>query len=179
MKYDQHRRRWQNCQRCELASQRRKIVLARGTIPCNLLFIGEAPGASENLKGRPFHGPAGKLFDSILESTIPEGVTYALTNLVACFPRDSKAVGVNEPPRVAIESCQSRLQEITRMCLPTRIICVGKLATTWCPKLLKGVYDGPYHHVDHPARIIRMDVTQKPLAIKMCRLTIADACLQF
>jgi uracil-DNA glycosylase len=56
---------------CPLA---RKVVLARGTLPCDVLFIGEGPGVSEDVTGRPFVGPAGSLLDHIVNTALaPEG----------------------------------------------------------------------------------------------------------
>ena len=49
-----HVSRWHDCTACPLHQQRDQIVLARGTVPCDILFIGEAPGASEDVLGVPF-----------------------------------------------------------------------------------------------------------------------------
>lgn len=45
-------------------------MLGRGDIPCDLLFIGEAPGVSEDALGQPFIGPAGKLLDQLIKSSV-------------------------------------------------------------------------------------------------------------
>lgn len=67
-----HVEKWKDCQRCPLAQQRSNIVLARGTVPCDVLFIGEAPGASEDALGLPFVGPAGHLLNQIIERVLPQ-----------------------------------------------------------------------------------------------------------
>jgi uracil-DNA glycosylase family 4 len=51
-----------------------RVVLVRGSVPCDVLFIGEAPGQSEDVVGRPFVGPAGKLLDRIIEDAL-SGIT--------------------------------------------------------------------------------------------------------
>lgn len=57
---------WKNCQRCELSAGRLNVVIAKGKLPCDVIFVGEAPGESENVIGQPFVGPAGKLLDHII-----------------------------------------------------------------------------------------------------------------
>src|SRR3954471_2435855 len=93
----EHVARWRDCTRCPLSQQRSNIVLARGQVPCDVLFVGEAPGASEDALAQPFCGPAGHLLDQIVERALPPIVSYAMTNLVCCFPREAKAQGDNEP----------------------------------------------------------------------------------
>lgn len=100
-----------------------RVCLARGELPCHVLFVGEAPGEAEDLLGRPFVGPAGKLLDFILTDAFRsvlvcpscgkvfrnwrEGadacpacgessggpLTWALTNLVGCVPWDEDGDG--------------------------------------------------------------------------------------
>ena len=90
--YQQHVAKWKNCEQCDLHCHRKRVVLCRGTVPCKILFVGEAPGASEDVVGKPFMGPAGKLLDSMLEEAgFNEGpVSYAMTNLTACIPLDEE-----------------------------------------------------------------------------------------
>lgn len=57
---------WRDCQKCDLHHNRQQVVLARGCVPCDILFVGEAPGQSENSVGKPFVGPAGLLLDVIV-----------------------------------------------------------------------------------------------------------------
>ena len=68
--YQSHCEKWQDgcgAEICELAN---KVVLCRGRLPCDVLFIGEAPGESENVIGLPFVGPAGKLLDKMIKKGI-------------------------------------------------------------------------------------------------------------
>lgn len=64
--YSAHVERWKSCQRCALGRTRDKIVLAKGRLPCDVLFVGEAPGESEDVIGLPFVGPAGRLLDEMI-----------------------------------------------------------------------------------------------------------------
>ena len=72
--FQQHREKWRDCQSCLLNKCRNRVVMARGKLPSPILFIGEAPGESENVVGLPFVGPAGRLLDYpsvILPGDIP------------------------------------------------------------------------------------------------------------
>lgn len=149
--YSEHKKKWSNCTRCSLHKTRNKVVLGRGTIPCDILFIGEAPGQSEDTIGRPFVGPAGKLFDRIIEDTwkkageevdtggvTPDGrfiqewaecdLTYAVTNVVSCMPVDYEGAKVHAPDDEACEACFPRLKEFVRLAKPRAIITVGDKA---------------------------------------------------
>ena len=56
------------CERCpELAATRKTVVFGSGNADAELMFVGEAPGASEDEQGMPFVGRAGRLLDQLLE----------------------------------------------------------------------------------------------------------------
>lgn len=171
--YMKYRLKWKDCQQCDLCNQRSRIVLARGKVPAEVLFIGEAPGASEDALGKPFIGPAGKLLDHIINVSLDGKYDYALTNLVACYPREAKEAGTNEPPSWAIEKCAVRLQEFVRLCKPGLIVLVGKLAAKHAT-----VQPSSYlqlAEITHPAAMLRMDPAQKGLAIQRAIVVIEDA----
>lgn len=65
-----HVDRWANCEGCHLWEGRRKVITWRGTVPCDVLFIGEAPGVSEDVIGFPFVGPAGGIMDKIVKEAL-------------------------------------------------------------------------------------------------------------
>ena len=65
-KWQLHCDTWRDGCGSEYCSAANKIVLGKGKLPCDVLFIGEAPGASEDVLGRPFVGPAGKVLDLII-----------------------------------------------------------------------------------------------------------------
>jgi len=96
--FQRHARRWSRCQRCRLSQCRNRVVLARGRVPAEVVFVGEAPGASENVIGRPFVGPAGHLLDYVITQGLgPDFRSYAITNLVGCFPALSPPQVVHDP----------------------------------------------------------------------------------
>src|ERR1700677_3497947 len=83
-----HKQRWQDCDKCLLRKHRQRVVLARGSIPAQVLLIGEAPGNAEDSLGQPFKGVAGQLLDRIVEEAVPKDVKMCYSNLVCCIPLD-------------------------------------------------------------------------------------------
>lgn len=186
-----HVARWGDCRLCPLCDTRKKIVLARGSLPCDVLFIGEAPGPSEDVIGQPFVGPAGHLLDEIMtragfdETDVGvRPVTRAFTNLVACIPKDeSSGDKFTEPPLESIKACFPRLVELVRMAKPKLIITVGKLAAKhvygqaqfdpvdWLPEN----HFIQWEEIIHPAAILRMDLSQRGLQIQRTIVKLSDA----
>lgn len=169
--WTEHVSRWKDCTNCPLCCQRDRICLARGTVPCEVLFVGEAPGASEDAIGQPFVGPAGRLLDQIIERALPKSATYALTNLVCCFPREAKAAGDNEPAVTEIRACRPRLEEFVNISQPRLIVCVGALAAEYVYRSRTLVNCD----IVHPAAILRMPLAQKQMAVEKCIVQIRSA----
>lgn len=193
--WQQHVEDWKSCTLCELSKSRSRVVLARGSIPCDLLFVGEAPGESENAVGKPFVGPAGRLLDLIIIRSIPHTrykneddpgkdqlvpeYSYALTNIVSCIPREEDGSKTSEPPDEAVKACQPRLKEIVQIADPKLLVCVGKFATDWLTpgfrhsiKLHRPV---SMIHIVHPAAILRANQAQQGLMIQRCVVQISKA----
>lgn len=167
-----HVTRWKDCHQCPLGDQRSSIVLARGTVPCDILFVGEAPGTSEDALGLPFVGPAGNLLDGIIERALDKSITYALTNLVCCFPRDAKLFSNNHQPQPdEIRSCRLRLTEFVNIARPKLVVRVGQLATTWADY----ASDTKYLDIVHPAAILRMPLAQRQMAAQKSVVIIRSA----
>ena len=159
----QHVEDWKDCQRCALAQQRSRICLARGTVPCDVCFVGEAPGMNEDAHGLPFYGPAGDRLELIISRAFEPWhgqVSFAYTNLVACFPREAKARGDNEPERGEVLECRPRLIEFVNVAQPRLIVRVGKMVEQYMN------FDSSVPMVDitHPAHILRMPDAQKSMA---------------
>lgn len=183
-KFSEHKQKWSNCENCVLHQNRKHVVLARGTIPCQVLFVGEAPGQSEDVLGSPFVGPAGKLLDVMISHTLDGQYDYAITNLVGCIPLyrstyktsfDGPEIDgglyMSDPGRKEIDACRERLVEfIEVLARPRLVITVGNLATKHMPK-------GNYTTVSivHPSAILRMNKMAQPLEIKRAVAVINDA----
>lgn len=162
-----HTRRWQGCTECGLCSTRTHVVLFRGCVPSDIVFIGEAPGVVENDLGLPFTGPSGKLLDSILDevaerTSLPSRKrlpTYSITNVVACIPRDltnhvRADNKVRPPTEEEIHACSPRLLEFLNIAKPSTIILVGKIAGK--AKVITKLKPVPtIHTMVHPAYMLR------------------------
>lgn len=189
--FQRHQLKWKNCTACSLCEGRRNVVLFRGQIPNDVLMIGEAPGASEDVIGSPFVGPAGRLLDEIIQQAMPIEVAFdelgeerheprfrvGFTNLIACIPLGDDGNKVKEPPEETIKTCFDRLGEIVEICKPKLVVCAGQLPKKWLPKLF-GVSQWTASElitITHPAALLRMDASQYGLAYRQCVVTLADA----
>lgn len=178
-----HKEKWKWCRGCNLCNGRQSVVLARGTIPCDVLFVGEAPGESEDTLGKPFIGPAGKLLDEMIEESI-EGlftteadgdeheIRTAFTNLVACIPRNPEGSTI-PPDKTQIIACATRLSEFVNLTKPKLIVCVGKLAKEWLDAdNSEGI---GIASIIHPAAILRSPVSQRSLEIQNTVRVLRDS----
>lgn len=185
--WSEYKARWSDCRACRLSECRSRIVLCRGILPADILFIGEAPGGSEDVLGRPFSGPAGNLLDSILSSVhtdleriLKDGYSkpsLAFTNLIGCIPKDLQGRKIVEPEPETIKACSPRLNELVRLAQPTAVVMVGRLAAKWAPKLVDWDFEFSADII-HPAAILRLDQSQGPLAIQKTQVILRDLFLQ-
>lgn len=176
--YSAHRKNWQACDKCELCYSRRNIVLARGQInPCHVLFVGEAPGASEDLIGKPFTGPAGHLLDDMIDGALFRqfGIRWVFTNLVACVPKESKSGRkIEEPHKEHIKACRDRLTEFVKLASPVAVVRVGNLSTKHFDKeLLKASGAAHVFDITHPAAILRAG-PHDTIMIRKCVVILQD-----
>lgn len=174
-----HVAKWSNCQACPLAEHRNRVVLARGEIPCDVLFIAEAPGKSENLLGKPLVGPAGKMLDQIVESvweSMDCSYTRCYTNIVGCFPKEAKETEDHRPPKKAIKECSPRVKEMVAMCQPKLIVCVGSLSKEWLHLSVDMASEAhEIVHIAHPSAILQTPVPNRPLMIKKVVAVLQNA----
>lgn len=136
------------CRACGLAKTRRQVVIGRGTMPASVVFIGEAPGVSEDLIGIPFVGHSGKLLDTMLAETM-EGISYYITNTVLCHPPENR-----EPTKEERHACKDWVIPLILDAKPRAIVFVGKVAerTYAHAKELKEI---PKFAIFHPAYLLR------------------------
>lgn len=181
--YQKHVERWKGCQRCPLWKTRSKVVIARGKVPADVLFVGEAPGKSEDAFGVPFWGPAGILLDEIVERSILDAnLRLAFGNLVGCVPVDENGKKQGEPEDASILACSPKLQELVVLCKPKLIVRVGKLASDWLTqgmkysvKLPTGFKSVRMVDIVHPAAILRAKTAQQGLMVRRCEVVISNA----
>lgn len=180
--YHQHVEKWKNgcgSSLCPEKGTSSQVCLVRGHLPCDVLFVGEAPGRSESCIGLPFVGPAGHLIDSIIERALSPGVTHALTNLVGCLPLEDDGRKATAPPEEAIEKCSARLQDIVRIANPDLLVCVGSLSKDWLTPGHKWTikFHKPMWQLDiiHPAAILRSNTAQQGLLIQRATVQLRIA----
>jgi uracil-DNA glycosylase family 4 len=118
------------CVRCpELAATRNTVVFGAGNADAELMFVGEAPGASEDEQGIPFVGRAGKLLEKLLEEIGLSRADVFIANTLKCRPP-----GNRDPLPVEIENCQDYLHRQVELIEPAVICTLGNFST----KLLRG-----------------------------------------
>lgn len=170
--------RWSKGCGSEYCSGALNVVLGRGDIPCEVLFIGEAPGHSEDVNGIPFDGPAGEYMDEIIANGIRGRATYALTNLVCCIPKDESGQKTHSPDYDQIFQCSDRLREFVALVSPKLIVSVGKIAEDYLDTRMKTclVKDRIKRiAILHPAYILRLPSGAHALTKRKCSLTIETA----
>lgn len=120
------------CEGCDLYKNATQTVFGGGKVPSDVMFIGEIPGDEEDLKGRPFVGPAGRLFDKALaEAEIDRSRTY-VTNVVKHFkwhpaPRGKRRI--HEKPNAAeMRACIPWLGAEIKVVHPQILVCLGATA---------------------------------------------------
>lgn len=111
------------CTRCPLHRTRTQVVFGSGSEYAALVFIGEAPGADEDLQGKPFVGRAGQLLTRLLkEIGIPREEVY-ITNVVKCRPPNNR-----NPQPDEIAACEPYLSRQMEVIQPKLICTLGSFA---------------------------------------------------
>lgn len=177
-KWLRHVDKWKNCQECTLCTQRDKIVLARGVIPADVMFCGEAPGESENVHGLPFWGPAGDKLEEIVtvvRHQVRMRFTESYVNLVACFPTLAKQTDDHRPEKEEIEACSPRLREFAEISQPKLVVCVGDTAKDWARHILQSNECNAWCDIIHPAALLRMPGLQRDGATRHCIMVLYNA----
>ncbi len=122
--------RARSCERCpELAATRRTVVFGAGNADAELMFIGEAPGASEDEQGVPFVGRAGKLLEKLLDEIGLLRTDVFIANTLMCRPP-----GNRDPLPSELENCHDYLLQKVELIQPAVICTLGNFST----KLLRG-----------------------------------------
>ena len=118
------------CTKCELSKTRNNSVPGKGNFKSDVIFVGEAPGKNEDMKGEPFIGIAGKKLSIALENAgITRDEVY-ITNIVKCRPPKNRVPTTNER-----NTCQNYLKKEIKIIKP-KIICI--LGNTAFNSLLDG-----------------------------------------
>ena len=112
------------CTLCPLSQGRTHAVPGEGEYSAALMFVGEGPGADEDIQGRPFVGRAGQLLTRIIAAMNTRRQDVYITNVVKCRPPQNRT-----PVREEIEKCRPYLLEQIECIAPRVIVSLGKVAT--------------------------------------------------
>ncbi len=116
-----------SCTACpELVASRTLVVPGEAPLDARLLLVGEAPGAEEDLVGRPFVGRSGRLLDSLLEQAGIERSLVAVSNVVKCRPPGNRA-----PRRAEVSRCRGFLDHQLEALDPALVVTLGSTAAAW------------------------------------------------
>ncbi|MDF2965871.1 MAG: Uracil-DNA glycosylase [Rickettsiaceae bacterium] len=164
-----------NFEGCQLKKTATNTVFGEGVTNASILFIGEAPGATEDAEGKPFCGDSGKLLDKMLATIgLSRKENFYITNTVFWRPP-----GNRQPTQQEIEICRPFVEKHIALINPKLIVLVGSTAATsligphvQITKIRKEYYqyknpylsnDIPVTAVFHPAYLLRQPLQKKTM----------------
>jgi len=161
-----HRAAICECQNCPLGQTRTKFVYGVGNPDADLMFVGEAPGRDEDLKGEPFVGAAGKLLDKILKAMGLARDQVYIANILKCRPPNNR-----DPQPEEMAECFPYLREQIRLIRPKYLVALGRIAgqALLDTKTPLGRLRGRWHEFEgipllvtyHPAALLRFAAYKK------------------
>jgi len=118
------------CQKCpNLASARKNVVFGVGDINAALMFVGEAPGADEDVQGEPFVGAAGQLLTRIIQTMGLSRETVYIGNILKCRPdTPGQSSGNRKPTPEEMKTCIPYLHEQIDLIQPKVLVGLGATA---------------------------------------------------
>ena len=114
------------CTKCALWKTRKNAVSGEGNPDTQIMFIGEAPGYWEDVKGRPFVGAAGKFLETLLAETGFSREDVFIGNVLKCRPPRNR-----EPQPNEIQTCTPYLDRQIKIIQPKFIFTLGNYSTTY------------------------------------------------
>ncbi len=148
------------CTRCKLYATRTNLVFGSGAETAPLMFVGEAPGEQEDLRGEPFVGRAGELLDKMIEAMGWSRSSVYIANVVK-----SRPPGNRDPEADEIAACAPFLDAQIRAIQPRVIVALGKPAANHLLATTAGIGSlrGRFHDREgirvmptfHPAYLLR------------------------
>jgi uracil-DNA glycosylase len=118
------------CKACDLWKRATQTVFGEGSAKSKIMFVGEQPGNDEDLAGKPFVGPAGRLLDQALERAGIDRKLAYVTNMVKHFkwePRGKRRIHA-KPNAAEITACLPWLQAEIQVVHPRVLVCLGATA---------------------------------------------------
>jgi uracil-DNA glycosylase family protein len=119
-----------DCTRCDLYKCATQTVFGEGPASATIMFVGEQPGDQEDLAGRPFVGPAGRLFDAMLEEAGIDRARVYVTNAVKHFKfrQRGKRRLHSKPDGGEIKACRWWLGHELELIRPQLTVALGATA---------------------------------------------------
>jgi uracil-DNA glycosylase family 4 len=114
------------CTRCELYKTRTNPVVGAGSLSARIVFVGEAPGYYEDLKGEPFVGKAGKVLDKLLASIGLQRNDVYIANVLKCRPPKNR-----NPATEEIRACTPYLDAQLEIIQPEIIATLGNFSLAY------------------------------------------------
>ena len=114
------------CRKCELWKTRKNAVPGEGNPQSSVMFIGEAPGQSEDVEGKPFVGAAGKFLETLLSEIGLSRSDVFICNIVKCRPPRNR-----EPMPNEIQTCTPYLDRQIKIIKPKFIVTLGNYSTAY------------------------------------------------
>jgi uracil-DNA glycosylase len=155
------------CTKCaHLAEFRHSVVFGVGNPSAELMFVGEAPGADEDMRGEPFVGKAGELLTRIIETMGFTRSAVYIANVLKCRPDMPKGSSGNRPPTPEeMQTCLPYLRAQIEIIQPKVMVALGGIAmrglfgTSEPMKSLRGRWhsfgDIPVMATFHPSYLLR------------------------
>jgi uracil-DNA glycosylase len=170
----------ERCRACPLWERATQAVCGEGNAKSRIMLVGEQPGDQEDLTGKPFVGPAGKVLDDALEKAGIDRQDVYVTNAVKHFswePRGKRRIH-KTPAQQEVAACLDWLIGEIRLVAPRLIVCLGGTAvrallgpkfkvlvnrgkffdSEWGPKILVTV---------HPSSILRVPPEDRAQAFEL------------
>lgn len=171
------------CVACpELVAGRTTVVPGDTPAGARFLLVGEAPGAQEDLTGRPFVGRAGQLLDELLGEAGLARPEVAVLNVVKCRPPANRT-----PSRAEAARCTGWLDRQLELLDPSLVVTLGRTALSWAMGATVTLAEvrGQVHHWRgrrlvasyHPSAAIRFGPLGAPRAALRADLRLAAAVL--
>ena len=158
----------QDCKACDLWKHATQTVFGEGSRQARLLFVGEQPGNDEDLQGKPFVGPAGKLLDRALERAGIDRKQVYITNVVKHFKWEERGKRRlhKKPNATEISACLPWLESEIGIVKPRVIVALGATATqallgpsfrvlAYRGKRIESKFGPPVMVTVHPSSILR------------------------
>lgn len=111
------------CKKCKLCQNRNNTVFGTGNKQADLMFIGEGPGADEDIQGEPFVGKAGKLMNMAFEAIGLKRDEVYIANVVKCRPPSNR-----NPEEDEAVACLNYLRNQVILVKPKIIVLLGSVA---------------------------------------------------